>query len=438
MQNWVENEFAKVEQQEGAAALSALRKSALKSFSKLGFPSSKLEEWRYTNVAPIASGKFSLLSSTAAKPDRTKLEALFASSIFKLRIAFLDGAFAPELSSLNALPEGLALFSIAQLLRGDVGSANDRETLIANLGKHASSDEACFVALNTALLSDGVFVRVKRNTKITDPMLVLSLSSADREEGVVNSRVVVVIEDGAECQIVERFASIGTMSTLSSVVSEFNLGAGAQLKHLRIQEEGQKQYHISNTSVVQQRDSRLMTWNMNFGGKLARHDIHTKLLGINSDAQLFGLTVLNDVQHVDNHTIIEHAAPHCTSNERYKGIYDGTSKGVFSGTIIVRPVAQKTNAYQSNQSILLSERASIDSKPQLKIWADDVKCTHGATVGQLDDDALFYLRSRGISQAEARKILVHAFASEIISSFDSPQIKELLETMLTQKLALSN
>ncbi len=426
MSNWVEQALSEYKSPKVLESVNSTAAAAVKS---LGFPTSKLEEWKYTNVSPIGTGKFKI--SPPSKVPSSALEALVSTEIFPNRVVFVDGAFAPEHSLVENLPSGLRVGSIVEALNA---AGEDARVIKRYLGTTLDLSSDHFGALNGAFFKDGCFIHLSKNKEVTKPLLVLHISTAKIEEQSSYARVLIVAEDGSSLPVLERYVSLGNANTFSSAVTECILGANASVRHLRLQEESESHSHISLVRGVLNRDSRFYTWNIPFGGKLVRNNVSVTLNGTNSHAELLGLSVLGNSQHVDNHTIIEHAKENCTSNEKYKGIYSGNSAGVFCGTIIVQREAQKTNAYQSNQSVLLSDRASVDTKPQLKIWADDVKCTHGATIGQLDEDALFYLRSRGIPKLEAKRMLVHAFASEVLSSIEMPEIRRFLEDLLSSKL----
>lgn len=406
--------------------LHKMRRSALGSFLESGFPRPHDEAWRYTNLASIANTRFALAPKTALAP-----EALAGRPIpgIEHRLVFVNGHYAPELSS-AALPKGVTVRSIAEVT-AERGSP-DFAVLEEHLGRHAQVEQA-FTALNTAFLHDGAFLHVGRNTQCGAPLELLYLSSG--EPGTVSyPRLLVVMDEGAELTVVESFAGLNDANYLTAHVAELVLAPGSRLTHLRVQRESEQAYHASAIYAAQQRDSYLSTAVVTFGGALVRNEILPVLDGEGIECLMHGLTLANGTQHIDNTTVIDHAKPNCQSTEVFKGIFGGRSNGVFSGTIIVRPDAQKTNAIQSNDNILLSEQAVVNTRPQLKIWADDVKCTHGATVGQLDESGLFYLRSRGIGKQTARAMLIRAFAEAVLARLQPEAAAHYLEEQLHHRL----
>ena len=304
----------------------------------------------------------------------------------------------------------------------------------AYFGTIARADES-FAAINTAFLSDGLIIHGAKNTTLTKPIEIIFQSTKAASGASIHPRILCVAETGSNIKIVERFeGEVGT-SYLLNAVFESKVASNAHVHHVRIQNESVEAFHVSMIEAHVENDSTFRTHTFSFGGKLVRNHVNIVMNGSNANVTMNGLSVLDGTQHVDNTTLLDHAKPHCESLELYKGIYGGSSQGVFSGTIIVREDAQKTNAIQSNRSILLTNDAQVNTKPQLKIWADDVKCTHGATIGQLDDEALFYIQARGVGKKEAKMMLVQAFASEIISSLDDESLKVELSERLMEKLA---
>ena len=403
------------------------RKQAFDSFSALGLPSTKQEDWKYTNVSELAKRKFKTPSSKEFKSD--EVNSFIFDEYKGARLVFLNGRFDESLSSFAELPKGVVVSSISEALKGD-----SKDIVQERLGKLASTKEEAFVALNTAFLTDGTFIKISKNVKLDEPVQILQITTKDEEDINANLRVLVVAEEGAEANIIERFVGLSSKAYFTSSVAEFSIAPNANVKHVRLQEEGEKAYHYSSIHLYQERDSHFETHTFSLGGKLVRNEIRPVLDGENIMSVLNGLSILSDEQHVDNFTIIDHAKPHSESSELYKGIYADKSNGVFSGQIIVREDAQKTNAFQANNSLLLSNDAKVETRPQLKIWADDVRCSHGATIGQLDDDALFYLRARGIPKDEARNMLIKAFASDVIEGIETPAVESYIESKLAEKL----
>lgn len=401
--------------------LHAKRKEAFSKYSTIGFPTVKDEEWRYTNPLPIKEAGFRIVKSSDASKDLSSFKDLETPNLDSHKIFIVDGT--PVIESQLVDPGGLSVYSIS-------GSKDFSE-----LGTIASSEEQ-FVAINTSFLQDGVVITVAKNTKLDRPLELIWVTTDKAAEALLCPRVFVKVETGAHCQIVERFISKSKSRYFNNSVFECAVGENAFFDHYRVQEEALQAYHVSTISIKAASNARVRTHTFSFGAKLVRNNVAIVMEGSGCDVTMNGLSALTGAQHVDNNTLLDHAKPHCQSHELYKGIYGDSSQGVFSGSIIVRPDAQKTSAIQSNRSLLLTPQAQINTKPQLKIWADDVKCTHGATIGQLDDDALFYIRSRGTSEADARVMLIHAFASEVISEVAIAPLRANLAALLLEKLHL--
>jgi Fe-S cluster assembly protein SufD len=305
----------------------------------------------------------------------------------------------------------------------------------AHLGRHASCDQEPFTALNTAFMQDGAFIYLPRNAIVEGPIHLLFFSTGREEPTVAHPRVLVVAEPGSQAQIIESYAGLAEALYFTNAVTEIAAGEGAVIDHYKIQRESRQAFHVSDLRVREARDVRFRSTCFTLGGRLVRNHAHTALHGEGIDSTLNGLYLTDGRQHVDNHTLIEHLQPRCASHEYYKGILGGGSTGVFRGQILVHQAAQKTDAYQANRNLLLSDEADIDTKPQLEIHADDVKCSHGSTVGQLDQDAIFYLRSRGIDAEEATRILTRAFAGEIVARVRIEAVREQLDRLVSDRLA---
>jgi Fe-S cluster assembly protein SufD len=401
---------------------------ARSTWSKLLFPTPKLEAWKYTNPDPIARGPFVLAATRKSSKDnggevsellsRAEVQGFERVS----RIVFVDGAFSAQHSSVLSEPG----VTVSRLLDGSGSSDN-----IGELGQHR---EDAFSALATALLSDCISVSVRPNHNAEVPLHIVHVMTTGGADTVTTPRIYVEAGDSSRVTVVESHIGAAGIRYLSLPVVELIAGPGAAIDYYKIQVESQHAFHIAGVTAVQSVDAQIRTHIFSFGGALVRNNAQALLKGSGSQAVLNGLSVLAGSQHVDNATLIHHIEPHSESREHFKGIYRDSSKGVFSGTITVEKIAQKTNAFQSNQALLLSSDASIESRPQLKIWADDVKCTHGATVGQLDADALFYLRSRGVGEKEAKAFLVHAFASEVLVSVNAAPVKAYVEKLISEKL----
>ena len=394
-----------------------IRRDAMERLSEIGFPTMRQEEWKYTNVAPIVKTAF--VSAPEEGPRRVEEPREGT------QLVFVNGRHAPGLSSTPR--DGVQIGSLRDLL------ATDPELARPHLAKIAREGNA-FAAANAAFLEDGAFVRIPKGVAVAEPIHIVFLSEPVFGPTMSHLRNLIVAEPGSQASVVETY--IGTAGELyfTNAVTEVALGDGAILDHYKLERESTSAYHVATMEVLQQRDSRLASHSMTFGGALVRNDLNVRLAAEGADCTLNGLFVGSGNQHLDNHTLIDHAKPHGTSRELYKGIMDGKSRGVFHGKIIVRPDAQKTDAMQTNKNLLLSKEALVNSTPALEIFADDVKCRHGSTIGQLDAGALFYLRSRGIGETEARDLLVYAFASDVSSRIRIAPLRALVEEHLGMRL----
>ena len=378
----------------GPEWLRTARAAAFGRFLEQGFPTTKDEEWKFTNVAPIAQTEW------RATPARVTL--------------------------LNqSLPKGVTISTLQEAW----ASQPPHE------GPSLKSDHP-FVLLNTAFFEDGLFIHIAPKAIVTEPIHIVCVAEPGATPAMVAPRIFVVVGEQAQVSIVERYEGREGQPVLTTAVTEFLVGPGAVVDHVKVQQEASSTFHLASTFVHLHRASTFTSHAITFGGRIARNDISATLAGEGAECTLNGLYVADGDTLVDTHTTIDHAQPHCPSHEVYKGILAGNAKGVFNGKIIVRPDAQKTDAKQTNKALLLSGDATINTKPQLEIFADDVKCTHGATVGQLDDDQMFYLRARGIALADARNILIHAFASDVLNGIRLDAIREELEVALVRKLHL--
>jgi Fe-S cluster assembly protein SufD len=402
-------------------------RAARERFRAAGFPTSRDEEWRFTPVGPIAKASWRLAPPEAAITLDELKQFEFGHPDWNT-LVFVNGSYREELSGGSTIP-GVRAISLADALR-----ANER-VLQSHLGRHASIEASPFAALNTAMMRDGGLVHVAAGTDLQRPLHLLFVTTSEAAGSVVHPRNLIVVEPGARAAVVESYVTLSPDSSYwTNPVTEVFLGANAWLEHTRIQREGEQAYHVGLTHVDQERDSHYRSFTMAMGGAIARHNLHARLNDENVETLLYGLYLTRGEQLVDNHTAIYHDHPNCRSWEVYKGVLDGRSRGVFNGKVFVKPEAQKTDAKQTNRNLLLSNGSRIDTKPQLEIFADDVKCTHGATVGQLDDIALFYSRSRGIPAAEAQRLLTYAFAAEVIAEVSLEPVRNELERLLRERL----
>ena len=403
--------------------LKDLREGGIARFHDLGFPNMKQEAWRFTSVAPIAEGSFELAKPPARVPTLEEIRPFLLLEA-GLRLVFVDGFFQRSLST--------PLFDDVQSLAHVV--AHRPDLVRQHLGKYVATQDRPFSALNTAFVSDGAFVHVPAKAAIPEPIQLLFLASGNTPV-VTHPRNLVVVEREARASIVETYAALDDHGYWTNAVTEIVAGDGARVDYHRVQRESDRAYHVATTQSHQGRDSTLNLHFVAFGGALARHDIGAVLGGPGGKLILNGLYLLAGTQHADHHTTIDHAADHCESHEYFNGVLDGKSRGVFTGRIIVRPGAQKTDSKQTNNNLLLSGQAHADSQPQLEIYADDVKCTHGSTVGPLDPRALFYLRSRGVGEDEARRLLTYGFAIEILGRMEVAPLRAQLDAIVRGRLA---
>jgi len=412
--------------------LKEIREGAIARFAELGFPTTKQEEWRFTSVAPIVDTPFSHRASRIPHPGLSEIGALLIGD--GPRVVLVDGRYAPELSSAAGRPAGVRVESLASAVAQGPGSELARE----HLARHARWHDSPFAALNTAFLADGAFVHVPAGATLEQPLEVLFLSSggpATDGPTVSHPRSLIVIERGARAAVVETYAGLGDGVYWSNAVTEVVVGEGARAELYRVQREGSQGFQVATTHSRQERDSFLGAHVVTLGAALARHDITTVLAGAGAELILNGLYLLRDDQHADHHTVIDHAQPHCASHEYFNGVLAGRAHGVFTGRIIVRPGAQRTDSKQTNNNLLLSTEARADSQPQLEIYADDVKCTHGSTVGPIDQTQLYYLRSRGLSPDAARSILMYGFGAEILDRMRHRAVRDRLDHLIRERLA---
>ncbi|HTH65220.1 MAG TPA: Fe-S cluster assembly protein SufD [Gemmatimonadales bacterium] len=377
--------------------LKEIRERAIARFAEVGFPTTRLEQWRFTNVQPISETPFAL--------HRASWE-------------------------LGPVSAGVTVSTLGSAV------ATAPDFLQAHLGRYASVETSPFTALATAFLADGIVIRVAPQAVLAEPIRV-TCRIPSGSNPMTHPRLLIVVERGAQAKIVEAYEGDAQVVSLTNCVTEVVIEEGAQLDICREQREGAQSNHVAASHFHQARDSRLVFTTVALGAGLVRHDIHAVLDGSGAYLILNGLSVLGGHQHVDHHTTIEHAKPHCESHEYFNGVFDGESRGVFNGRIIVRPGAQRTDSKQTNNNLLLSSAARADSQPQLEIYADDVKCTHGSTVGPLDPTALFYLRSRGLGAAEARALLTYGFGAEILDRIAVPGARERLDGEIRARLGVA-
>ncbi len=409
------------------AWLAALRREAMARFVERGFPTTRDEDWRYTNLGPLASTPFRAAGAIA--PGDLSSEMVDRSAIGPStwpRLVFVDGRFAPEHSSRQCLPGGARLSSLAEAM------TTDAELVERHLGRHARWDADVFAALSTAFVQDGAFLHVPAETAIAAPIELLLLTTAS---GVLaQPRILVVAGPHSRFTLVERHIGLTDETCFVNTVTEIAVGPGASVDHYALQEQGASTFHLATIHAALERDSAFSTCEATFGGRLARTTLAVRFGGEGGRGSIAGLYVTGGRQHVDHHVTVDHAVPRCSSRQLYKGVLDGSARAVFNGRVIVRPNAQKTDATQTNKHLLLSDGVEVDSKPQLEIFADDVKCTHGAAEGQLAPEAMFYLRSRGLDEAVARRLLTLGFVREVVDRITVEPIRRYLDRTLETRL----
>ncbi len=419
--------FEKARSGKDPAWMGALRVAAMERFASMGFPTTRDEDWKYTNVATLAGGSFRTLVEHDPAPD-LDLSELGINSWSGARLVFINGTYAPNLSVTDGLPDGVYAGGLAEAV------ASVPERIEKYLGRYARRNEQAFGALNTAFLRDGVFLEIPDDARVELPIQLLFVATANGEPFVTHPRNLIVVGRHSEVTLYESYVSASEEAYWTNSVTEIVAAEGARIQHIRVQEEGPAGHHIATVQVHLERDAGYTSHSISLGGALVRNDLNVLLAAEGSECSLNGLYLAGDKEHVDNHTIVDHAQPHATSRELYKGILADQAHGVFNGRVIVREKAQKTDAKQSNKNLLLSRDAMVHTKPQLEIFANDVKCAHGATIGQLDRDALFYLRTRGLGYEQARRLLIQAFASELVDAVPSEPVRAILAEALERRL----
>ncbi len=402
----------------GTDAVSRAREQAFQRFLERGFPTSRDEEWKFTSVAPIAATAF--VTARPASPGPDAIEPYRVPGAAG-RVVLVNGRVSKALSSVGDLPAGVAV-----------------ETGLGVPAGPRQTPSGAFVDLHEAFAVDALTIRVAPKTVLTEPIEVLSLSDVDGAPALLAPRIEVRVGEGAEVSIVETHAGRHDTASLTTAVIRLDLASSAVVHHVKIQAEPATAFHLATLVAWLGRASTLTSHALTYGGRISRNDIMVVLEGEGAECTLDGLYVADADALVDTHTTIDHATPHCPSHERYKGILAGRAKAVFNGKIIVRPDAQKTDAKQTNRALLLSDTAQVNTKPQLEIFADDVKCTHGAAIGQLDDDAMFYLQTRGLPAADARNLLIHAFAAEVLDGIKAAAVRDRAMALLEAKLSLAH
>jgi len=411
------------------AWLPPLRQSAIATFAEKGFPTLRDEDWRFTNVAPIASLPFQPAPAVTANGAESKaLSAAPFAGLPGCRLVFVNGFFEAKLSRIEKIPNGARIENLSAAL------AKDSALIEKHLGKYARTSDNAFAALNQAFFADGAFISIPAGVEIAEPIQLIYMSSAKQNGETIQPRNLIIAGANSKATIVESYLSAGSAASLTNAVTEIVAGDNSAIEHVKLQDETANAFHMATIAGEFGRASNVNVHSFALGAKLSRNNIRTKLAGEGLECILNGLYLTRDEQVSDHHMIVEHAEPHCASHEYFNGILDDKSKGVFHGRIYVHPIAQKTDAKQTNKNLLLSDEATADTKPQLEIYADDVKCTHGATIGQLNEESIFYLRARGIPEKTARRMLIHAFAGEIVERVKCAPVREELDKLVWDRL----
>jgi Fe-S cluster assembly protein SufD len=427
---WYESKFEAFEKSlngEKSTAVHALRRGAIRLFSEIGFPTTQQEEWRFTSIAPIMKVEFQpIFIYELNGTTRSDLHPYLIDGAEQL--VFVNGMFSSELSHIDSLPPGCTVGSLLETIK------NHPEIILPNLATLTKGEENAFIALNTAFLQDGACIIISKDVVVDRPIQLLFVATNCSDAYISQPRNLIVAGRNSKIQILETYVGMAQNAYLTNSVTEIVLEDHAILGHEKIQIESAEAFHIGTTNLRMNGATRYISNVISLGSSIARNNINVVMDAEGSECTLNGLSLGAGKQLIDNHTVIDHAKPHCNSHELYKAILAGASKGVFNGKIFVRKDAQKTDAKQTNKTLLLSDDATINAKPQLEIYADDVKCTHGATIGQLDDEQLFYLRSRGIDLAAARDILTTAFAGDVLNRISHEPFRQQVEQLIHAKM----
>ncbi len=415
------SEFLGSGQEDTPEWVADLRREAISGFGELGFPTLSDEEWRFTNLEALRRGSFSIAEDGISDVSMKTVNSYGFSGLDCLRLVFVNGRFASSLSDAGYTREGIVVKALSEAIREDGDLVKDY------LAKYADYEKDAFISLNTSYFEDGVFVYVPDQTVFEKPVHVLHVSTDEGRPLFINPRNLIVIGQSSDAKVIEHYVSLSQSVYFSNVVTEVVCGENANLEHYRLEFESQKAFNFSTLRVNQQKNSNIASHSILYGGAIVRNNVHPVLAGEGCNSDIYGLFMSEGRQHMDNFMRVEHASPHCDSRQFYNGVLDGRSKGVFHGRILVHEGAEKTDAKQTNRNLLLSDTAQIDTKPQLEIYNDDVKCTHGATIGQMDEEALFYLCSRGISMKTAKIIMLRAFTNQTLEHMSIDSVREALE-----------
>jgi Fe-S cluster assembly protein SufD len=406
-----------------------LRSEAIKNFETTGFPSKKNEAWKYTSLKNVLKQDYSLFPKSEHSIEYRDVQSYFVHDIDTYKIVFIDGKYASHLS--QTTHEGIDVCLMSAAL-----SQSKYQPVIENYFNKIASKHG-LNALNTAFCSEGAYIHIKKNKVSKRPIQIIHFSTGKEPALLLQPRNLIVVDENAQVQILERHQSLTKNSTLTNSVTEIFAAKRAQIDYYKIQDDKLEASLIDNTFIDQSQESHVAVHTFCFGGKLTRNNLNFYQNGQRIESTLKGVTIIGHKQHVDHNTLVHHIAPNCESYQDYKGIFNDNAVGVFNGKVVVEKEAQKTNAFQANNNLLVNDKATINTKPQLEIFADDVKCSHGCTIGQLDENAMFYLQTRGIPEKEAKALLMYAFANNVLESVKIPQLKKGINKLVAKKLGVN-
>lgn len=414
----------------GNGLLGSVRAKAIEVFNTSGIPTSRNEEWKYTRLAPITNRNFEL-NIAAALPSKETLDSIRLHADAAAELFFVNGVFVKEISKINS--DALVVLNLHEAAESEY-----KNYVQLHLNQSSKYNKDGMNALNAAFVANGLFVIVKKNKVVENPVFVYHLTDTTSDNHFVQPRSLMVVEENAQVQVAELYKNNGGQESFTNEVFEIAVHENARLEYYKVQDEDENCHHVGTTHIQQVGKCFTHCVTVTLNGGTVRNNINMILEAPNNEGHLYGLYMVNGNTHVDNHSIVDNIQPNCFSNEFYKGIIDGRATGVFNGKIFVRQDAQKTNAYQSNKNVLMSDTATVNTKPQLEIFADDVKCSHGCTVGRLDDEALFYLRARGIGEKKAKALLLHAFAADILEQVKPAALRSYLENKIDERLEVDS
>ena len=406
-----------------------IRTEAIKNFENLGFPTKKNESWKYTSLKQVLDTDYSIFPTKNTALVYSKIEKYLIDDIDSYKIIFVDGIYSSHLS--ETTHEGMDICLMSSVL-----NKPKYAPIIENYFNKALKNDG-ITDLNTAFSKEGAFIHIPKNKLVEKPIQIIHFNSGNENSLMLQPRNLIIVDENSQLQIIERHQNLDKNEVLTNSVTEIFVNPNAVVDYYKIQNDNKQASIIDTTSIIQENNSICTLHTFSFGGKLTRNNVTFSQKGEHIESIMKGITIIEKKQHVDHNTLVHHIKPNCESHQDYKGIFDDSSTGVFNGTVVVEKEAQKTNAFQANNNVLLSDKASINTKPQLEIFADDVKCSHGCTIGQLDEEALFYLRSRGIPKKEAKALMTYAFANNVLESVQLPSLKKRINGQIAKKLGVN-